>query len=271
MQQQDDLMTESTNKLIVRKADGIGWMAFNDPARHNAISVDMAEAVPAVMADFDADPDVRVVIVTGMGERAFAAGSNISAFGDVRTNPAQNRKYHEMNERSYNAVYECSKPTIAMIHGYCIGGGLDFAASCDIRICDEQAQFAIPAVRLGLGYGYEGQIRLNRIIGPARGRDLFFSGRRYRAEEALAANLVHRVVPAADLERTVLEYAATIAANAPLTLKAIKRAFLEQEKPEQTRRMQAAQELIDACYLSQDYLEGRAAFAAKRAPVFKGE
>lgn len=264
-------MTEATPQLISRKAGGIGWMTFNDPARHNAISMEMAMAVPGVMADFDADPDIRVVIVTGMGERAFAAGSNISAFGEVRTNPEQNRKYHEINERSYNAVYECSKPTIAMIRGYCIGGGLDFAASCDIRICDDQAQFAIPAVRLGLGYGYEGQIRLNRIIGPARGRDLFFTGRRYRADEALAANLVHRVVPTAELESTVLDYAAAIAANAPLTIKAIKRAFLEQERPEASRQMQAAQDLIDACYRSKDYLEGRAAFAAKRNPVFMGE
>lgn len=264
-------MTHETPGLISRRADGIGWMLFNNPAKHNAISVEMAQAVPGIMESFDSDPDIRVVVVSGTGERAFAAGSNISAFGNVRTDPEQNRKYHEMNERSYNAVYACSKPTIAMIRGYCIGGGLDFAASCDIRICADDAQFAIPAVRLGLGYGYQGQIRLNRIIGPALGRDLFFTGRRYSAREALAAHLVHRVVAAEALEREVLEYAAVLRNNAPLTIKAIKRAFLEQEQPESCRDMQAAQDLIDACYRSSDYLEGQAAFAVKRSPNFQGQ
>jgi enoyl-CoA hydratase len=263
-------MTSNTEFLLSRKEGGIGWMTFNNPAKHNAISVEMALAVPAVMADFDADPDIRVVIVTGMGERAFAAGSNISAFGDVRTNPEQNRAYHDMNEASYGAVYACSKPTIAMIHGYCIGGGLDFASSCDIRICDDRAQFAIPAVKLGLGFSWEGQVRLSRLLSPAHARDLFFSGRRWDAAEALRTGLVHQVAPAADLEAAVLAYAAVIAANAPMTLRALKRGFLEQEKPAGSVDMQPAQDLIDACYRSHDYLEGRDAFAAKRAPNFKG-
>lgn len=264
-------MTETTPEVLARKADGIGWLIFNNPAKHNAISVEMATAVPRIMADFDADPSIRVIVLTGMGERAFAAGSNISGFGDVRSNPAQNRKYHEMNEASYDAVYSSPKPTIAMIHGYCIGGGLDFASSCDVRICDDRATFAIPAVCLGLGYGYEGQIRLSRVMGPAQARDLFFTGRRYSAQEALRTGLVHQVVAPEALKDTVVQYARTIARNAPLTIKALKRAFLEQEKPESSRDMAAAQRLIDACFESQDYLEGRAAFAAKREPDFRGE
>lgn len=256
--------------ILARKTGAIGWMAFNDPDRHNAISMEMAQAVPSVMAGFEADPEVRVVVVTGTGERAFAAGSNISAFGAVRTNPEQNHRYHEINEASYNAVYACSKPTIAMIHGYCIGGGLDFASSCDIRICDERAQFAIPAVKLGLGYGYEGQLRLARLLSAAQMRDLFFTGRRYDATEALRTGLVHKVVATEQLEQEVIEYAEMIAGNAPLTVKALKRGFLEQEKAESERDMRRAQTLIDACYQSRDYLEGRAAFAAKRRPDFKG-
>ncbi len=268
---EEQVITTSSAGILARKNGAIGWMAFNDPGRHNAISVDMARAVPGVMAQMEADPEIRVVVVTGMGERAFAAGSNISAFGDVRTNPEQNRQYHDMNEASYNAVYACSKPTIAMIHGYCIGGGLDFASSCDIRICDDKAQFAIPAVKLGLGYGYEGQIRLGRLLSAAQARDLFFTGRRYDAAEALRTGLVHRVVASDQLEQEVQAYAETIARNAPLTLKALKRGFLEQEKTEAECDMRRAQELIDACYRSQDYLEGRAAFAAKRQPDFKGQ
>lgn len=263
-------MISQVPSLEARKADGIGWMVFNDPAKHNAISVDMAREVPRVMAAFGADPEVRVVIVTGMGERAFAAGSNISAFGNVRTSAEQNRSYNEMNQRSYDAVYSCSKPTIAMVHGYCIGGGLDFAVSCDIRICADSAVFAIPAVKLGLGFGHEGQVRVARVMGAAAARDLFFTGRRYTANEALACGLVHRVVPAADLQGVAMDYASNIARNAPLTLRALKRAFLEYEKPESVRDLQAAQALVDACYGSQDYLEGRAAFAEKRAPDFKG-
>ena len=263
-------LTSQTEHLLAQKSGALGWMIFNNPAKHNAISMEMAEAVPHIMGEFDADPAIRVVIVRGAGEKAFAAGSNISSFGAVRTDAAQNRHYNEVNERSYNAVYECSKPTIAMIQGYCIGGGLDFATSCDIRICSDDASFAIPAVRLGLGYGYEGQIRLNRVIGPVSGRDLFFTGRRYTADEALRIGLVHEVVPAAGLEHRVTEYASTLAQNAPLTLKALKRGFIELEKDPGMRNMQAAQDLIDVCFGSADYVEGREAFAQKRRARFEG-
>jgi enoyl-CoA hydratase len=264
-------MNPPIDKLISRKADGIGWLYFNDPAKMNAISMEMSAAIPRLMAEHEADPEVRVVIVTGAGERAFAAGSNISAFGAVRTDAAQNKAYNDQNERSYNSIYECAKPTIAMVRGYCMGGGLDYASSCDIRIAAEDAIFAIPAVKLGLGYGWNGQVRLTRLIGAAQARDLFFTGRRYDAVEALRTGLVHQVVPVAELEARTVEYAQTIAANAPLTIKALKRGFLELEKLESERDMSRAQALIDACYASQDYLEGRDAFAAKRKPDFKGQ
>ena len=257
--------------ILTRKTGAIGWMAFNDPARHNAISMEMSKAVPGVIAEFEADPDIRVVVVTGVGERAFAAGSNISAFGEVRTSPEQNHLYNQINEESYGAVYRCSKPTIAMIHGYCIGGGLDYASSCDIRICDDRAQFAIPAVKLGLGYGWQGQVRLTRLLSAAQARDLFFTGRRYGAAEALRTGLVHQVVASDELEKATTEYAEIVARNAPLTLKALKQGFLELEMDEARRDMGRAQALIDACYQSRDYQEGRAAFAAKRQPDFKGQ
>lgn len=260
------------NALVYGKTEGpIGWLVFNNPARHNAISIDMAQAVPAIMAQFEADPAVRVVVLTGAGERAFIAGSDISTFGDVRTNAEQNRKYQDINQASYDSVYRCAKPTIARIRGYCIGGGMDYAASCDLRICSDDSSFAIPAVKLGLGYGYEGQIRISRLIGPAQARELYFTGRRYGAEEALKTGLVHRVVAAESLDRTLAEYAAAIAENAPLTIKALKRVFIELEQEPGARDMQAAHALIAACYESQDYQEGRAAFAEKRRPRFEGK
>ncbi len=265
-----DIATTS-ERIIARKNGAIGWLIFNNPAKHNAISMDMAEAVPEVVCGFEDDRDIRVVIVAGAGEKAFAAGSDISGFESVRADPQKNRHYNDVNERSYNAVYECTKPTIAMIRGYCIGGGLDFATSCDVRFCSDNAVFAVPAGKLGLGYGHEGILRFGRVMGFMRARDLFLSGRRLGGEEALRLGLVHRVVPLAELEAETIAYAQTIADNAPLTLAAIKRAFLEYEKDPAQRDLNRAQAMIDECFRSADYVEGRAAFAAKRKPQFAGK
>ena len=261
----------ASERLIARKDGAIGWMIFNNPAKHNAISMDMAEAVPAVMRDFENDAAIRVIVVAGAGAKAFAAGSDISGFESVRSDPQKNKHYNDVNERSYNAVYECSKPTVAMIRGYCIGGGLDFATSCDVRFCSDNAVFAVPAGKLGLGYGHEGILRFGRVMGLMRARDLFLSGRRLGADEALRLGLVHRVIALADLDAETTAYAQTIADNAPLTLAALKRAFLEYEKDPAVRDLSRAQAMIDACFKSADYVEGRAAFAAKRKPQFKGE
>jgi len=264
-------MTPQTERLQVKKTGAIGWMFFNNPAKHNAISMDMAEAVPEVVRELENDPEIRVVIVTGAGEKAFAAGSDISGFEEVRSDPQKNRHYNEVNERSYNAVYACAKPTIAMIRGYCIGGGLDFATSCDVRFCSDKATFAVPAGKLGLGYGHEGILRFGRVMGLMRARDLFLSGRRLGAEEALRLGLVHRVIAVDQLEAETTAYAQTIADNAPLTLAAIKRAFLDYEKDFPARDLSRAQAMIDACFRSEDYHEGRKAFAERRQPRFKGK
>jgi len=261
----------TSERIVARKDGAIGWLVFNNPAKHNAISMDMAEAVPAVMRGFEDDSEVRVIVVAGAGEKAFAAGSDISGFESVRADPQKNRHYNDVNERSYNAVYECTKPTVAMIRGYCIGGGLDFATSCDVRFCSDNAVFAVPAGKLGLGYGHEGILRFGRVIGYMRARDLFLSGRRLGAEEALRLGLVHRVISLGELEAETTAYAQSIADNAPLTLAAIKRAFLEYEKDPALRDLNRAQAMIDECFKSADYVEGRAAFAAKRNPQFKGE
>ena len=265
----NDLATGS-ERLIARKDGAIGWMIFNNPSKHNAISMDMAEAVPAVMRDFESDPAIRVIVVAGSGEKAFAAGSDISGFEAVRSDPQKNKHYNDVNELSYNAVYECTKPTVAMIRGYCIGGGLDFATSCDVRFCSDNAVFAVPAGKLGLGYGHEGIQRFGRVMGLMRARDLFLSGRRLGAEDALRLGLVHRVIALADLDAETNAYAQTVADNAPLTLAALKRAFLEYEKDPAVRDLARAQAMIDTCFCSADYAEGRAAFAAKRKPQFKG-
>ncbi len=263
-------MSAPAKSLIVKREGAVGWLVFNNPDKHNAISMDMAEAIPTIMHGFEQDPAIRIVVLTGAGERAFAAGSDISGFEHVRSDPAANRRYNQVNESSYNAVYKCVKPTVAMIRGYCIGGGLDFAASCDVRIAADDAKFAIPAGRLGLGYGHEGILRLGRVMGLMGARDLFLSGRRLDAAEAYARGLVHRVVPAAALEAEVQAYAQTVADNAPLTLAALKRGFLEYEKAPGERDFARMQAMIDACFSSEDYREGQQAFAEKRRPQFKG-
>ncbi len=264
-------MKSSSEKIRAYKTGTIGWVEFNDPQKHNAISMDMATAIPDIVSEFEQDDQIRTVVLRGNGERAFAAGSNITSFEAVRKSPADNREYHAISERAYDAFYLCEKPTIAMINGYCIGGGLDFAASCDIRICSDSAIFAIPAGKLGVGYGYEGIMRLNRIIGESKGREVFFTARRYNAQEALDMGLVHEVVEAGKLVEHTTAFAKGIGTNAPLTLKAIKKSYLCLERQARATDMADAQALIDICFDSTDYKEGRAAFAEKRVPAFKGE
>jgi enoyl-CoA hydratase len=261
----------ATDQLDTEVTGATGWLTFNNPGRHNAISMAMAEHLPAAIAEFEADDRVRVVILGGSGEKAFAAGSDISGFGESRANPEANRRYNAIHERAYDAVYHCRKPTIAMIRGYCIGGGLDFAASCDVRIAAEDANFSAPAGKLGLGYGFESVVRLKRVLGAPAARELLVSARRMNAEEAFRVGLVHRVVPVADLRAATVAYADTLAANAPLTLAAIKRSLVELEREIDARDPDAAQKLIDACFASEDYDEGRTAFAEKRKPQFKGQ
>ena len=260
----------ATDQIRTEVHGAIGRLTFNNPDRHNAISMAMAEHLPAAMTAFEDDERVRVVILSGSGEKAFAAGSDISGFGESRANPEANRRYNGIHERAYDAVYHCRKPTIAMIRGYCIGGGLDFAASCDVRIAADDATFSAPAAKLGLGYGYESVVRLKRVIGGPAARELLVSARRMNADEAFRVGLVHRVVPVAKLHDETLEYAQVLAANAPLTLAAIKRSMLELEREVDSRDQSAAQKLIDACFASADYDEGRKAFAEKRKPQFQG-
>ncbi|ETF01256.1 enoyl-CoA hydratase [Advenella kashmirensis W13003] len=264
-------MKPSSERIRAYKTGAIGWVEFNDPQKHNAISMDMAQAIPDLVKNFEVDEEIRVIVLRGNGDRAFAAGSNISSFEAVRKSPSDNREYHAISERAYDAFYLCAKPTIAMINGYCIGGGLDFAASCDIRLCSDSAVFAIPAGRLGVGYGYEGIIRLNRIVGESKGREIFFTARRYGAQQALQMGLVHEVMPAEELVERTAAYAENISLNAPLTLQAIKKSYLCLEQTARHTDMAAAQALIDVCFDSGDYKEGRLAFAEKRAPVFKGK
>jgi len=259
-----------TDKLLARKEAGVGIVTFNNPERHNAVSLEMWEATTRALTAFAADNEVRVVVLTGAGDKAFVAGADISKFASERASLQATRDYDAISAAAYNSVYEFPKPTIAMIRGYCVGGGLGLASCCDLRICSDNSRFAVPAAKLGLGYGYAGLKRLADIVGPSFAKEIFYTARQFDAQEAYAMGLVNRVVPAAELAGAVKAVTDMICANAPLTIKAVKVTVGEILKDESKRDIARVEKMIEACFASRDYIEGRTAFMEKRKPVFTG-
>jgi enoyl-CoA hydratase/carnithine racemase len=266
----ENTMETGTERMIARNDGAVGWMTFNNPARHNAVSVDMWQAVPRILDAFGRDDAVRVVVLSGAGGKAFVSGADISEFGEKRGSREAVLEYNRIADRAHHAIVECKKPTIAMIQGYCIGGGLAVALCCDLRIASEGSRFGVPAAKLGLGYGFAGIKRLADVVGPSFAKEIFFTARQFDTAEALQMGLVNRVKPAAELESYVKEYAATIAGNAPLTVAAVKLCANEYAKDPAARDLAACQTAVDACFASEDYIEGRTAFMEKRRPAFRG-
>lgn len=260
----------STDKVISRKDGNVGYVIFNNPERRNAMSLEMWEACTRLMNEYAKDASIRVVVLTGAGDKAFVAGADISKFGDERASEEGVKKYNEAVEAAYASVHEFPKPTIAMIRGFCVGGGMGLASCCDLRICSEDAKFAVPAAKLGLGYGYPGVKRLMDVVGPSFTKEIFFTARIFEAMEAVEMGLVNRIVENEELEFYVKNYAATIAGNAPLTVDSIKFIVGEACKDESQRDMKRCDDVVQACFKSADYEEGRTAFMEKRKPVFKG-
>ncbi len=259
-----------TDKLLSRKEAGVGVVTFNNPERLNAVSLEMWEAAKHALDAFTADGDVRVVVLTGAGGKAFVSGADISKFGSERATLEGVRAYDETTAATFNSIAEFPKPTIAMIRGYCVGGGLGLASCCDLRICSDNSRFAVPAAKLGLGYGYAGLKRLVDIVGPSFAKEIFYTARQFDAQEAYAMGLVNRVVPVAELEGAVKAITDMICANAPLTIKAVKYTVGEILKDESQRDVGRVNEMVEACFKSRDYTEGRTAFMEKRKPVFTG-
>jgi enoyl-CoA hydratase len=259
-----------SDKMISKVDAGVGWMIFNNPERHNAISLEMWEAALEIMAGFSADPTVRVMVVTGAGGKAFASGADISKFKDERQEAAALAHYQATTQKAYAAIQGMAIPTIAMVRGYCIGGGTAVAVCCDLRVCTENAKFGIPAAKLGLGYGLQRARPLVDLVGPAFAKEMFFTGRQFDAREAERMGLVNRVVADDQLEATVDELARTIAENAPLTVRTAKLVVGELLKDARDRDVAATERAVDACFNSADYKEGQAAFAEKRKPRFIG-
>ena len=261
-----------TDKMLSRKEGRVGYVIYNNPERHNAVSLDMWEAAVGILDNFRNDKDINVVVVTGAGGKAFVSGADISKFEKERSGEEAIARYNAIVEKSYAAFHEFPKPVIAMIRGYCIGGGMGLATCCDLRICTESSKFAVPAAKLGLGYGYPGLKRLVDIVGPSFAMEIFYTARQFTAAEALTMGLVNRVVPDGEgaLEKYVKEYADMISGNAPLTIKAVKATVADVVKEDSKRDLKRSAALVDACFKSRDYEEGRKAFMEKRKPVFTG-
>ena len=264
------MLISKTDKMIAEKDGPIGWITFNNPERRNAVSMAMWEALADIVRDYENDKAIRVIVLKGAGDQAFVSGADISEFEEKRSSPATTRTYNQASGKANDELMRAAKPTIAMIRGYCIGGGVSVALSCDMRIAAEGAKFGVPAAKLGLGYEATGVRKLMDVVGPAFAKEIFFTARQFTAQEAVAMGLVNRMVPDGQLETYVRDYAGTIAANAPLTVASIKTIVGEVTKDESTRDMALCQQVVDRCFNSEDYVEGRTAFMAKRKPIFKG-
>lgn len=259
----------STPRILARVDGHVGWLTINQPEKRNAIALDMWQGLADASAAFEADPEVRVVVIHGAGGQAFASGADISEFETQRADAAQKARYGEVASRGQQGLARFSKPLIAMVQGVCIGGGLGVALHADLRFATPGSRFGIPAARMGLGYEYAGLATLARLVGPSAAKDLLFSARFITADEALRLGLVNRVVDDADLLAEVSAYAQRVAGNAPLTVAAAKAAVRLFERYSDDAAEEVAT-MVNRCFDSEDYREGRRAFMEKRSPVFKG-
>jgi enoyl-CoA hydratase/carnithine racemase len=259
-----------TDKMAAHKDKHVGWITFNNPARHNAVSLEMWQGLADIAKDFARDDDIRVVVVHGAGGKAFVSGADISEFAEQRDSAEATQRYDAVAQEGMQALKNLNKPTLAMIQGYCIGGGVAVALNCDIRIAADHSRFAVPAAKLGLGYEFDGVRKLVDVVGPSFAQEIFFTARQFTAPEALAMGLINRMVPQEELLDYVTHYADTIAANAPLTVASIKTIVGEIVKDASLRNLALCDQLVAQCFNSADFTEGRTAFMEKRKAVFTG-
>jgi len=258
------------SKILSHTLGAVGTLTFNNPERHNAMSLDMWRQASAALERLIHNHQVRVIVLTGAGGKAFVSGADISKFDSERDSAASVGVYNAAVEHFSQTLLECPKATIAMIRGYCIGGGVGIAISCDLRVSTEASRFGIPAAKLGLGYGLESLSRLMHLVGPQFTAEILFTARQFDAREAASMGLVNRVLPDGEIEGYVRSMAETIAANAPLSIRAAKGVIRELLRDPGTRDAAACDALVKACFESEDYREGRRAFLEKRKPEFLG-
>ena len=257
-------------KMLSRVEEGVGYITFNNPEKHNAVSIEMWDALEKILDEFRSSKDIRVIVLNGAGGKSFVSGADISKFDKERSSKEAVLSYNKRTQKVYELLETFPKPTIAMIDGYCIGGGLNLAVCCDIRICSEKSKFAMPAAKLSLGYPFSSIKRLFDVMGPGMAKHFMFTAEKISASEALACGLVQKLVSEENIETYVRDYALTISHNAPLTIKAMKQIGIEILKNPDERDLLLCEQLASACFDSEDYKEGRKAFMEKRKPNFKG-
>src|SRR5712691_10314832 len=261
-------MISPSERVIALVADGVGWLVFNNPERRNAVSLEMWEALAAIVEHYEHDPAVRVVVLDGAGDKAFVSGADISQFEKTRHNAQASEEYSKRSDAQRALLANYPKPSIACIRGFCLGGGMQVAMLADIRIAAENSQFGIPAAKLGIAYGYDGLKHLVSLVGPSWARLIMYTGMRIDSAEGLRIGLVDRVTPDADLWDATMDIATTISGNAPLAIKAAKITIAQVLKDPEQRDMDAIKEIGTACMDSEDFREGRRAFMEKRKPKF---
>ncbi|MFY0690460.1 MAG: enoyl-CoA hydratase/isomerase family protein [Paracoccaceae bacterium] len=259
-----------TDKIITEKTGDIARIIFNQPEKRNAVSLEMWEAVEEALGVYADDPEVRILILSGAGGKAFVSGADISKFESERASAEAVAHYNATTKRVYDKLEAFPKPTIAQIDGFCIGGGVALSLCCDLRICGEGSQFAVPAAKLGLGYGFPGIKRLANVVGPSFAKEIFFTARRFSAEESRIMGLVNRVVEDGKVAEAAEDTAKMIAANAPMTVGSVKFIVGETVKDEAAADLEECDRRVKACFESADYIEGRRAFLEKRKPQFVG-
>ena len=260
----------TSEKMLSRVEEGVGYITFNNPEKHNAVSIEMWDALEKILDEFGSSKDIRVIVLNGAGGKSFVSGADISKFDKERSSKEAVLSYNKRTQKVYELLETFPKPTIAMIDGYCIGGGLNLAVCCDIRICSEKSKFAMPAAKLSLGYPFSSIKRLFDVMGPGMAKHFMFTAEKISASEALACGLVQKLVSEENIETYVRDYALTISHNAPLTIKAMKQIGIEILKNPDERDLLLCEQLASACFDSEDYKEGRKAFMEKRKPNFKG-
>jgi enoyl-CoA hydratase len=262
--------SHADGKILQNIADGVGVITFNNAEKRNAMSLDMWEGLGHALVELRDDPEVRVVILIGAGDKAFVSGADISQFEKTRHNAEASEEYAKKSAAQRALLADYPKPIIACIRGFCLGGGMQVAMAADIRIASDNSQFGIPAAKLGIAYGYDGLKHLVSLVGPSWARLLMYTGMRIDSAEALRIGLVDRVVPDAELWNATSEIARTISGNAPLAIKAAKITIAQVLKDPDKRDMDAIKEIGTACMDSEDFREGRRAFMEKRKPQFHG-